>query len=161
MANNPRITVRLAKPSDIDQVAPLFDAYRQFYRHAPDLRAARDFLAARIARDESAVLLAHPVSPHDAPLVGFTQLYRTFSSVALGPVVVLNDLFVVPAWRGKGVARLLVDAAVAHARDAGALRIDLATEITNSRALQLYESMHFRRETGFLHLSLGLREPDA
>ena len=37
------ITIREASSSDADAIAPLFDAYRQFYDKAPDLELARSF----------------------------------------------------------------------------------------------------------------------
>jgi hypothetical protein len=41
------IAVRLAEAADAEAVAPLFDAYRQFYGQASDLDLARRFLQAR------------------------------------------------------------------------------------------------------------------
>ena len=37
-----------ATPADVGEAAPLFDAYRQFYRKPPDVEAARRFLFARL-----------------------------------------------------------------------------------------------------------------
>ena len=38
---------RLASLADLDALAPLMDAYRQFYEQAPDLARARAYLARR------------------------------------------------------------------------------------------------------------------
>ena len=51
-----------ATPADVGEVAPLFDAYRQFYKKPPDLEAARRFLFARLSKGESVLFLAR----HDA-----------------------------------------------------------------------------------------------
>ncbi|HEX5436120.1 MAG TPA: GNAT family N-acetyltransferase [Gemmatimonadaceae bacterium] len=154
-----RVVVTPARPADVDRVAPLFDAYRQFYGAAPDLGAARAFLSERLARGESVVLIAAVEPPHgegEIVAAGFTQLYPSFSSLALAPTVVLNDLFVAPERRGMGVARRLIEAVVAHARSTGAVRIELATQHTNSRALRLYERLGFVRDTEFVHLSVAV-----
>ena len=50
--------IRLAGAEDAAAVAPLFDAYRQFYDQPSDLRRARNWLRARIGNNESVVLLA-------------------------------------------------------------------------------------------------------
>jgi hypothetical protein len=52
------IAVRQATISDLDLLAPLFDAYRQFYRKPGDLDLARRFLRERLAHNESIVFLA-------------------------------------------------------------------------------------------------------
>jgi ribosomal protein S18 acetylase RimI-like enzyme len=153
-----RLLVEPAHLSDIDLVAPLFDSYRQFYGAPPDLPAARDFLEARLARGESVVLMAILESEdggNDA-VAGFAQLYPSFSSLALARTMVLNDLFVAPEYRRLGVARRLVEEYVEYARRACAVRIELATQLTDGNALALYESEGFARDTEFVHLERAL-----
>ncbi|HEY9426469.1 MAG TPA: GNAT family N-acetyltransferase [Gemmatimonadaceae bacterium] len=155
----PCLVVAPAHISDVDLFAPLFDAYRQFYGAAPDLSAARDFLAQRLSCGESVVLMAILESEDgDSDTVaGFAQLYPSFSSLALRRTMILNDLFVAPDCRRMGVARRLVQEAVDYARRAGAVRIELATQHTNRSALTLYESEGFERDTEFVHLSRATR----
>lgn len=152
------VRVRYATISDVDDVASLFDAYRQFYRQPSNLEAARDFLAARLSREESAVLVATLDGPRnpDAGVVGFAQLYPCFSSVSVAPIVILNDLFVSPSARRLGVAGCLIDAAEAHARRALAVRLELATQHENVAALWLYHAKGFIPDAEFTHLSLTL-----
>jgi hypothetical protein len=50
--------VKRAAVADLDAVAPLFDAYRQFYGQRSDLAAARAFLDERLRRDESVIFFA-------------------------------------------------------------------------------------------------------
>lgn len=49
---------RRATLDDLDQLVPLFDAYRQFYGQHSDLIVARQFLNDRLIRNESVVLVA-------------------------------------------------------------------------------------------------------
>ncbi len=144
-----------ASVADVSRIAPLFDAYRQFYGAASDIAASGRFLAERLARDESVVLLAI-VGASPGEVVGFTQLYPCFSSVSIRAIVILNDLFVVPAQRGRGVAGRLIDAAAAYARSAGAIRIELATWHRNHTALRLYLAKGFIADAEFRHLSFAL-----
>ena len=74
------IAIRRATPDDLDAVAALFDAYRRFYGQPGDVPRAHAFLAERIGRDESVVLLAEDAGT----TLGFTQLYPLFSSVRTG-----------------------------------------------------------------------------
>jgi ribosomal protein S18 acetylase RimI-like enzyme len=154
-----RFVIERARAEDADSVAPLFDAYRQFYGAAPDLAAARAFIAARLERAESIVLLARslPRESDSFGVVGFAQLYPSFSSVSLGPIVVFNDLFVLPSWRRSGVARSLIRETVRHGEQVSALRIHLSTQLTNAPALRLYQSLDFVPDEEFTHMSLALR----
>ena len=139
----------------MDGIAPLFDAYRQFYGKPSDLASATRFLAERLGRGESIVLFATDAGPRDA-VAGFAQLYPTFSSLMLAPAIVLNDLFVRPEARRRGIARALLDATRAHALSVGAGCVSLATQVSNEEARALYRQAGYVHETGFDHLTLVL-----
>ena len=74
-------------------------------------------------------------------VVGFTQLYPSFSSVRAGRAFVLNDLYVDIAARRLGVARALLQAAADFARADGAIRLELETDPDNRSAQALYRHM--------------------
>jgi len=155
--------VRRAGVEDLDRLAPLFDAYRRFYGLAADAVLARDYLAARISRGESVVLLAESAGggegADESRPTGFCQLYPTWCSLAAAPIFVLYDLFVADEARRAGIGAQLMKAAEAHARAAGAARMDLSTARTNSRAQALYESLGWQRDEVYLTYSLDLTRP--
>ena len=70
-----KIKTRPAEARDLDAVAALFDAYRQFYEMPADLALARRYLEERFSRRESVILVAEDTK---GALVGFTQLYPRF-----------------------------------------------------------------------------------
>ena len=144
--------IREARPADIPAVAALFDRYRQFYEQAPDLAQAQAFIAQRVERRESVILVAEG-GDSDGGLVGFCQLYPTFCSVEAAPIYTLYDLFVAPAARQAGVGRLLLQAAEARAAADGKVRMDLTTARTNRAAQSLYASLGWVRDDVFLAYS--------
>jgi ribosomal protein S18 acetylase RimI-like enzyme len=150
------VHVRRAQSCDAESVAPLFDAYRQFYGLASDLALSGRFIAQRLERDESIVMLAQTA---EGTLLGFVQMYPTFSSLRAARVFVLYDLFVAPTARCHGVARRLMAAAVAEARTAGAVGLTLQTARTNHAAQRLYESLGWRRDEAFCEYGLDLDPP--
>ncbi|HEY6853742.1 MAG TPA: GNAT family N-acetyltransferase [Gemmatimonadales bacterium] len=155
MAKDPVIRIRRARATaaDLDRLAPLFEAYRDFY-HKPRARGpARRYLAERLRRGESVVFLAEL----GRTSVGFVQLYPGFSSLSLGRAWVLNDLYVAPEARRHGAARLLMEAARRHGIRTGAVRIELATAKTNRAARALYDSLGYECDDEFDYLSLRLR----
>lgn len=137
--------VRATRES-LAQLVPLFDAYRQFYRQQSDVDAARRFLSARIEQSQSVIFLAL----QEAQAVGFAQLYPAFSSVAMRPIWILNDLFVAPEARRVGLGRRLLQTAKDFAVAGGAKRLVLSTAIDNLAAQSLYEQMGWQKDEAFI-----------
>lgn len=140
------IATRLSTQRDLAAVAALFDAYRQFYGKAPDLTLATDFIRERMQRRESVVLVAER---QGHGIVGFSQIYPTFCSVAAARIGVLYDLFVEPGSRKLGAGRALMRAAESHAAGSGLARLELSTARTNLAAQSLYESLGWVRDEAF------------
>ena len=151
---NATITVRLAAASDLDQLADLFDQYRQFYQCSPDLGAARAWLAENIEAGRSTIFAAD----NGSELLGFTQLYPALCSVDLVDYFVLYDLFVVEAARRQGIARALMNAASDWAKAQGAARLDLETARDNYPGQTLYGDLGYELDEVFLKFSLDLTE---
>jgi ribosomal protein S18 acetylase RimI-like enzyme len=148
----PDLQVTVASPADVGDAAPLFDAYRQFYRKPPDVEAARRFLFARLSKGESVLFLAHL----DGRSVGFVHLYPVFSSVNLTRQWILNDLYVAPEARKTGVARALMQRAHQLAEETRANSLTLETASDNIAAQRLYESLGWRRDEEFFRYYLPL-----
>lgn len=142
------VHIREAGLGDLDAVAPLFDAYRQFYRRPPDPEGALRFVRERLIEGGSRILLAET----GGAAAGFVQLYPSYSSVQLGRMMILNDLYVSETARGQGVGRALLGAACDLARKWGAVRLVLETEPTNKTAQRLYDTAGWERSS---HIHYG------
>ncbi len=127
--------IEKAEQRHIEDIARLFDLYRQFYECEPDLRAARDFITQRMEREESDIFVAVV----DGDVCGFTQLYPSFCSVELLKIYILYDLYVDAPRRRTGVGAALMDRAAMWAKENGAGRIDLLTARDNFTGQRLYE----------------------
>lgn len=136
------ISIKKASVAELDELVPLFDAYRIFYKKESDLAAAYLFLKERILREESIVYLAYDGDR----AVGFTQLYPLFSSTRMKRLWLLNDLFVAADSRGKGISKSLMNAAKDLARASGAAGVSLETEQTNLIGNQLYPAVGFEKD---------------
>jgi ribosomal protein S18 acetylase RimI-like enzyme len=136
------ITIHAGELKHLPDLVPLFDAYRQFYKQASDLEGARAYLLERLSHGEATVFIAY-----DGPrAVGFTLLYDTFTSVAMKPLCILNDLYTVPEARGKGAGTALIARAREHAVANGAFRLRLRTAHDNLTAQSVYEKLGFKRD---------------
>lgn len=141
-----------------------------FYNQNADIDAARQYIKERMERHDSVILVAETdvesdqgtdvcngvPSSHGLSCTGFVQLYPGFSSVSMGPIWVLNDLYVHPDYRQKGIARKLLQAAKQLASERGVLRISLSTELTNTQAQALYESEGYAQDTKFMYYELNV-----
>ncbi|MFZ1136532.1 MAG: GNAT family N-acetyltransferase [Candidatus Korobacteraceae bacterium] len=141
-----------ATPADVGAVAPLFDAYRQFYNRPTNEEAARRFLFARLSKGESVLFVA--LRGQDA--VGFMHLYPVFSSVNLARQWILNDLYVTPGVRKQGVGLALAERARQFAESTQADGLTLETAADNHAAQRLYERLGWKRDEQFYRYFLAV-----
>ncbi|MEO8402832.1 MAG: GNAT family N-acetyltransferase [Gammaproteobacteria bacterium] len=133
-------------------LAPLFDAYRVFYRQTSDPVAALQFTQQRLTKQDSTIFLALK----DSVGIGFTQLYPSFSSINMQRIFILNDLYIAPDYRKKNIARQLLRTAKQFALANHAIELVLSTERNNDIAQKLYHSEGYIQNTQFLDFSLTL-----
>jgi GNAT superfamily N-acetyltransferase len=86
---------------------------------------------------------------HDTELVGFVHYLFHRSTWSLGDYCYLEDLFVSPEARGRGVGRCLIEAVYAAADAEGAARVYWITSETNHAGRALYDKVAARTE--FIH----------
>ena len=125
----------------LDDLTQLFDAYRVFYKQASDLKSAKAFLKARIQNKESIIYIAYI----NEEAVGFTQLYPLFSSVSMKHLYLLNDLYVKPNHRNKGIGEALINKAKALCEIKQNKGLALQTG-TDNPAQKLYERLGFVKD---------------
>ncbi|HXW77524.1 MAG TPA: GNAT family N-acetyltransferase [Candidatus Eremiobacteraceae bacterium] len=144
--------IDIAGPSDLDTLVPLFDAYRVFYEQPSDPAAAREFLTRRLSERGSLLLLAR----WDGAPAGLARAFETYGSIALRPLWILEDLYVIPDLRKHGIASALIERAQAEAKARGASAITLETAATNATAQRLYERLGYARERTFIKYGFAL-----
>lgn len=137
--------VRRATNQDLDQLAVLFDEYRQFYGSSSNLKESFNFLNQRFLNQQSVIF----IHIKDESITGFVLLYLGFSSLACSTYYILDDVYVTPSFRRQGSAKQLIDTAVLFARQQNALRISLETQKNNYQSHQLYEQMGFVKDDEF------------
>jgi ribosomal protein S18 acetylase RimI-like enzyme len=139
-------SIRQASIVDLNQLAQLFDLYRQFYKQTLNVELAKTFIEERIKNQESVIFVAEN---SDKNLIGFCQIYPSFCSVAAAKIGVLYDLFVDPNTRKTGAGSMLMLAAHNYAAQNGMVRLDLTTAKNNHVAQSLYESLGWVRDEVF------------
>ena len=141
--------IMFAESQDLAQVAILFNDYRVFYKQPSDLMAAEGFIKTRFIQQDSKIFVC---KNKDQKIMGFVQLYPTFSSVSLKRAWILNDLYVSEFFREKGVATALLEAVQTFAKQTKAAYIMLETAKTNLKAQSLYQQFGFKQHMDTLYL---------
>jgi GNAT superfamily N-acetyltransferase len=122
--------------SDYSEWLPLARAYKAFYE---TVLSDEEYMRAwqRLMAGDAVSGLGARV---DGRLVGIVHaLYH--ASTWAEQVCYLQDLFVDPVVRGRGVARALIEAVAANARRAGAARLYWTTQQHNATARTLYDKL--------------------
>ena len=132
-----------ASIKDLQGIVTLFEAYRTFYSKKPDYNGSTLFLKDRLTNKDSVIYLAWNDSDE---LVGFTQLYPSFSSTRLQKMWILNDLYVDKSFRGQKISLKLIDKAKELTIQTKACGLMLETEKDNLIANKLYLRSEFELE---------------
>ncbi|MDQ3917557.1 MAG: GNAT family N-acetyltransferase [Acidobacteriota bacterium] len=147
------LTVRRATPADLHVIGRLgallveehhgFDP-RRFLAASPETPAGyASFIGTQLEDPDKAVLVADD----GGDVIGYAYAaVEGYDYMALrGPAGVLQDIIVDPEHRGRGVGRLLLEAALEFFRSRGVPRVVLSTAERNEAAQRLFAGAGFRR----------------
>lgn len=135
------ISVAPVQPADKPAWLPLFEGYRRFYEQ-PDDPAVIETVWQWITDPDHPIsgLLARDATGAAVGLAHYRELPRPLSGTNAG---FLDDLFVVPAARGSGVAEALVEAVAAEGRKRGWSWLRWFTAENNYRARGFYDRVAY------------------
>jgi GNAT superfamily N-acetyltransferase len=131
--------IRPAVPTDVADIAAMIRALAEYEKLSHLCVATeQDLHAALFGPDPAAeVLIAH-VGGDPA---GFALFFPSFSTFLARRGLWLEDLFVVPERRGRGVGRALLQAVAAIAVERGCGRFEWAVLDWNLPAIRFYERL--------------------
>jgi GNAT superfamily N-acetyltransferase len=133
--------IELATVADIPELTTLLNLlFSQEIEFQPDEEAQCLGLANIISNTQVGEILT--IRTHDS-IVGMISLLYTVSTALGGRVALLEDMVVLPQFRGAGAGSKLLQAAIAHARVSGCKRITLLTDGDNEAAQKFYHHHGF------------------
>jgi ribosomal protein S18 acetylase RimI-like enzyme len=139
----PGIQVRQAEVEDAVAIARLLHDFNVEYDEpTPPVEELAETIGRLLEEGEITVLLAG-LGPAGLSLFRFRP-----GIWSAGAETYLQELYVAPPLRGRGIGRALLEATIAVARERGADGIDLNTGETDTAARALYESMGFTNREG-------------
>jgi GNAT superfamily N-acetyltransferase len=144
-----QLIIRPLAPADQDQWRPLWDGYNAFYERSGPTALPDAITQATWQRFFDPAEPVHAlVAEEDGRIVGLAHYLFHRSTTRLHDVCYLQDLFTVPALRGRGVGRQLIEGVYAAARAAGSSRVYWQTHTTNAAGRALYDKV--ARHLGFI-----------
>jgi len=132
----------LSRPEHQEAVVELLDAY------AADPMGNGEPLSVEVRRTLIPGLRQHPTTVvflawRGDEAIGIAVCFRGFSTFNARPLINIHDLAVLPACRGQGVGRELLQAVERKAREMGCCKLTLETQENNHRARRVYTAAGF------------------
>jgi GNAT superfamily N-acetyltransferase len=162
------VIVRPAAPSDAPRIHALVVELAAYERLAHEVQASAESLAEALfgPRPAAEALVAEA----DGQVVGYALFFTNYSTFVGRPGVYLEDLYVQPAFRGRGIGRQLLAAVAGLAVERRCGRLEWAVLDWNEPSIEFYKRLGARpmadwtvyRLTGeALHRAATLPEDDA
>jgi GNAT superfamily N-acetyltransferase len=138
-----------AKMNDLSDLTHLFYQYHLFHNIQTALPSIKNFLHDRFLFNDSIIY----VIKKNKKIYGFSQIYSSYSSIAMKPIWMINDLFITHSERKQGYARLLMHYIYNEAKQYHVFSLKLATHKTNNKAKSLYHSLNYQKNAHFDYYS--------
>jgi GNAT superfamily N-acetyltransferase len=134
--------LRSATRDDVPVIAELIRGLAHFEKLEQEVVMTDELLAAGLFgnRPYAEVVLAED----DGRPVGFALFFHNFSTFLGRPGIYLEDLFVLPEQRGRGIGRMLLAHLARLAVDRGCGRLEWAVLDWNRDAIKFYERLGAR-----------------
>ena len=134
--------IRPATPDDLPVIADLIRGLARFEKLEHEVKLTDELLAKGLFGDRpyAETLLAE----EDGTPIGFALFFYSFSTFLALPGIYLEDLFVVPEHRGRGVGRTLLSHLARLAVEKGCGRLEWAVLNWNRDAIGFYERLGAR-----------------
>jgi GNAT superfamily N-acetyltransferase len=138
------VTIRAATPADVPEILALVHELAEFEELADHVVCTEEDLQRDLFSPEAAVSVS--LSEVDGQVAGHALWYRTFSTFLGRTGIWLEDLYVRPAFRRRGLARELLE----HLRSQTTGRVEWEVIDWNGDAIAFYESLGARTFDGWV-----------
>ena len=142
MPSSDGVRIEPATLQDVPDIFRLIKALAEYERLAAEVVATEELLRESLFGDRSAIEVA--LARVGGETVGFAVWFPNYSTFLGRPGLYLEDLFVLPDWRGRGIGRALLAhlASVAVARRYG--RMEWSVLDWNETAIRFYKGLGAR-----------------
>ncbi|MEN9203662.1 MAG: GNAT family N-acetyltransferase [Thermostichus sp. DG_1_6_bins_120] len=134
--------IRPATPADVPAIFQLIQALAEYEQLSHQVSGSAAELTQHLFGPEpvAAALLAEVAECPGSP-VGFALYFRSFSTFLTRPGIYLEDLFVLPEFRGRGIGKALLVRLAQEAVAKGYGRLEWMVLDWNQPAIEFYKRM--------------------
>ena len=133
------VNIRPAQPTDVPVVAELIWQLARFEKLEDEVVLTEDLL--RVGLFGPRPYAEAALAEEGGEPIGFALFFHTFSTFLARPGLYLEDLFVLPEHRGRGVGRSLLSHLARLALERGCGRLEWAVLNWNKDAIRFYERL--------------------
>jgi len=139
--------IRPARPDDVEAIAAMVCELAEYERLAGEARATPDDFRRHLFGDRPAAEAA--IAEVGTDPVGLALWFTTFSTFLGRPGIYLEDIYVRPPHRGRGIGKALLGMVARLAIDRGSGRLEWSVLNWNAPAIGFYEAMGARPVAGW------------
>ena len=133
------VHIRIAEPDDVDMIIAFIRELAEFEKLSHEVVVEKTNLSdALFGENPVAEVL---IAESEREPVGFALYFRTFSTFLGRPGLYLEDLYVRPKHRGRGIGKRLLEGLAQVANERGYGRVEWAVLNWNQSAIDFYERM--------------------
>ncbi|HKQ50249.1 MAG TPA: GNAT family N-acetyltransferase [Phycisphaerae bacterium] len=156
--STPEIDIRPATRSDVPLIFSFIRELAEYERLSQDVVSSEERVAQTLFGPKPAAEAL--IATVDQQPAGFAVYFQNYSTFAGRPGIYLEDLFVRPALRGKGIGRRLLARLATIARDRGCARLEWVVLDWNEPAIRFYETLGAKPLDGWRVFSLSGKAMD-
>ena len=135
------MSVREATPDDLPEILGLVHALADHQRSGDRVEATTEhFRAALFPTDAAPTVFCH-VAEHEGTVVGIAIWFRNFSTWTGRHGIWMEDLFVLPEMRGRGVGKELLGSLARVCAAEGYTRLEWTVSNWNESSIGFYRSL--------------------
>jgi GNAT superfamily N-acetyltransferase len=133
-----KLKIRIAKEKDIPQILAMIKELAEFEKLLDNVKTTEQNLKDAIFGKEKFVNVL--IAEIDGKICGQTIFFKNFSTFAGKPGYYIEDLYVKPEFRGKGIGKKLLNSVVKKARKNNFGRVEWVVLNWNKTAIDFYKN---------------------
>lgn len=130
------VDIRKAKPEDFESV---YQFICELQSKVLDKVILKRLYLENIRKKDNFYLVA----THDELLIGYLSCHIQVLLHHAGKVAEIQEIFVLPEYRNKGVGKLLVDEIKRRTKKEGVLQLEVTTRVIREKAIAFYKRESF------------------